>query len=315
MLNINRFCGLSLLAAGALALAGCGGSSDSSGVVTFSMTDAPVDEAHAVVISMTEFEFKPADGEPFRRDVTEAGRELNLLALTNGNEAVIIDGESVPAGEYEWIRIFFDQEASYVQLEEGGSQYSFFMPSGAQTGYKLVGGFTVPANAAVEYILDFDVRKSLLEPPGLGRLGEDRRFLLKPTIRMMNKFDTGGVTGTIAAELLAESNAETCAGGDAVYAFEGENVDPLGQGVQPLVSDIVDLNDVTGAFEFHLMYLLEGPYTLAFTCSASNDGGEGEDYVYTPDELGFGNTLTVEVVDGEVAVCDLDANGEWTCAE
>ena len=43
-----------LLAAGALALAGCGGDSDGrTGTLSLSMTDAPVDEAAEVVIAMT----------------------------------------------------------------------------------------------------------------------------------------------------------------------------------------------------------------------------------------------------------------------
>jgi hypothetical protein len=314
MLKTGRIFGLSFVAAGALALAACGGSSDSSGVVSFSMTDAPVHDVDAVVISMTEFELKPASGESFRVPVEAAGRELNLLDFTNGESAKIIDAEAVPAGEYEWLRIFFDEGLSYVKV--GDEQYSVFIPSGAQTGYKVVSGFTVPANGSVEYMLDFDVAKSLREPPGRGRLGEDRSFMLKPTVRIMDVSDTGGVTGLIASELLAENNDETtCAGGDAVYAFEGGDVDPLAADVEPLVSDIVDRNEVTGDYEYHVMYLLEGAYTLAFTCSASADGGDGEDYVYTPGELDFSDTLTVDVVDGEVAVCDLGADGAWSCAE
>lgn len=52
-------------------LAACGSDSKSgTGTLSFSMTDAPVDEAAAVIIAMTEFELKPADGAPFRVPVT-----------------------------------------------------------------------------------------------------------------------------------------------------------------------------------------------------------------------------------------------------
>ncbi len=314
MRSTHTALGTALLAAGALALAGCGGDtisaeeeSGTSGVVTFAMTDAPVDEAYAVVIAMTEFELKPVDGESFRIPVNEAGRELDLLQLTNGESATIIEDEDIPAGEYEWLRIHFDKAASYVQLEEGGGQYGFFMPSGAQTGYKVVGGLEVPVNESVEYILDFDLRRSLLAPPGLrrGPFGEDRAFLLKPTVRMMNRRITGGVRGLVAEDLLAMNNVEACGvdGVDAVYAFEGFDVDPLGVDVVPLVSDLVEPTMDATAYEYVLRFLLPGEYTLGFTCVANLDDGVVEDY--PAEGLVFSETANVEIVAGEVKSCDL----------
>lgn len=314
MIKMRKAAGMSLLAAGALALAGCGGSTDSgSGVVTFAMTDAPVTDATSVVIAMTEMELKPAEGPSISFPLD---KEVDLLTLTNGTSTPILEGVEVPAGEYEWVRIFFDEEGSHVMVE-GGGQHSFFMPSGAQTGFKVVGGFTVPVNDSVEFILDFDLQKSLIEPRGMrGRLGEDRGFLLKPTIRLMEMAETGGVTGTVAAELLADndtSDPAVCDGGDAVYAFEGADVDVNDPANIPLVTDIVDFDAETQVYEYHFMYLLPGDYTLAFTCSASSDGGDGEDYVFTPGALGFGEPVTVSVAEGEIGECNLAVDG-WDCA-
>jgi hypothetical protein len=296
--------GMVMLAAGALMLAACGSDSKSgTGTLSFSMTDAPVDEAAAVIIAMTEFELKPADGAPFRVPVTEAGRELNLLEFTNGKTALIIDGEEVPAGEYEWLRIHFDEDSSVVWLDDGG-MYPLFIPSGAQTGYKLVSGFTVPVNGAVEYLLDFDLRQSLISPPGLGGpSGEDRTFLLKPAIRIMNAVETGGVWGVVADDLLAETPGleEACLGGNAVYAFEGLAVEPLDG--PPLVTDIVDFNIETGASEYHLMFLLPGDYTLAFTCSANADDGVAE--TYPLEGLEFSAVIEVTIVSEETKQCDI----------
>jgi hypothetical protein len=305
MTRTHTSLGMTILAIGALALSGCSGGSDDkaqTGILSFAMTDAPVDEADMVVIAMTEFEFKPADGRSFRRTVTEAGRQLNLLDFTNGKSAVIIDGEEVPAGEYEWVRIFFDMQASYVRLDDGAT-YPLFMPSGAQTGYKLVSGFTVPVNRPISYILDFDLRKSLISPPGLGGPFGPRTFLLKPAIRIMNSEETGGVQGIVASALLAEDfdNGESCTGGNAVYAFEGHGTDPLK--APPLVTDIVDYNVQTGDSEYHLMYLLAGDYTLAFTCSASADDGVGETYPLPG--LDFSAVIDVTVIAGETKQCDI----------
>jgi hypothetical protein len=315
MKRIHTSTGMSLLAAGALILAGCGGggNGDETGTISFAMTDAPVDEADMVVIAMTEFEFKPVEGPSFRVPVTAAGRELNLLDFTNGESALIIDDEEVPAGDYEWLRIHFDMQASFVRLEANGATYPLFMPSGAQTGYKLVSGFTVPVNRAVSYILDFDLRKSLISPPGLrGPSGEPRTFLLKPTVRIMNVEETGGVFGVVADDLLFEApgNDAVCAegGGNAVYAFEGLGVDPLE--AAPLVTDIVEFDNATGDSEYHLMYLLPGDYTLAFTCSASADDGVAE--TYPLDGLDFSEVIEVTVVSGELKQCDIPQGAEAT---
>jgi hypothetical protein len=319
MNRTHLWSGAAALAVSALMLAGCGGDGNSddpgstvnptqTGKLNFFMTDAPVLEADMVVIAMTEFEFKPVEGPSFRVPVTEEGRELNLLDFTNGEKALIIDGEEVPAGDYEWLRIFFDMEKSYVRLEADGATYPLFMPSGAQTGYKLVSGFTVPVNRPVSYILDFDLRKSLISPPGLGGpFGEPRTFLLKPAIRIMNVEEAGGVWGLVDPALLAESegNAEAACpvglAGDVVYAFEGHDVAPLD--APPLITDIVDFNEATGEWEYHFMFLLPGDYTLAFTCRGAADDGNNE--TYPPAGLEFSEAINVTVVSGEVKQCNI----------
>jgi hypothetical protein len=315
------------LVASLLTVAGCGGSDgsgdeqNSTGFLSIGITDAPVDEAAAVVIAMTEFEFKPAgDGPSFRVAVEGAPRQLNLIDFTDGAAAVIINGEEVPAGDYEWMRIRFDESLSYVQLETDGTMYPLFIPSGAQTGFKLVHGFSVPVNDDVTYMLDFDVRKSLIEPPGLGRV--ERTFLLKPVVRLMNAANTGAVTGAVDPSLVDIMNercllAEPPLTGNAVYVFDGmdallddaADLDEPSDGIDgPLTSDVVDLNVETGDYEYHLMFLLPGTYTLAFTCSAMADGASDSDYPDPADgKFDFDAQINVEIVSNEVKTCNIPA--------
>lgn len=309
----------SVAGAASLFLAGCGGGSGAgpqTGSLSIAVTDAPVDDAAAVVVAMTEFEFKPAgDGPAFRVPVAGSPRELDLTEFTDGASATVIDGEIVPAGEYAWMRIYFDESLSFIQLESDGSMYPLVIPSGDQTGFKLVQGFTVPVNGSVSYMLDFDVRQSVVEPPGIaGPNGEPRTFLLKPAVRIMNVEETGGVEGVVDASLVDVNNERCVTGeltGNAVYVFEGLDAtlddvadEETDETAGPLVSDIVEMNNETGAFEYHLMFLLPGPYTLAFTCSAGADGATDADFPAPSDSgFDFDATINVEVVSDEVKSC------------
>jgi hypothetical protein len=318
---VTTACAATLLAVAGCGSSGSGDEQNSTGILSIGITDAPVDEAAAVVIAMTEFEFKPAgDGPSFRVAVDGAPRQLNLIDFTDGAAAVIISGEEVPAGDYEWMRIRFDESLSYVQLETDGTMYPLFIPSGAQTGYKLVHGFSVPVNDDVTYMLDFDVRKSLLEPPGLGNVNGVRTFLLKPTVRLLNVADSGGVTGAVDPSLVDIMNercllAEPPLTGNAVYVFDGMDAvlddvadpDEPSDGFDgPLTSDVVDLNVETGDYEYHLMFLLPGTYTLAFTCSAMADGASDTDYPDPADgKFDFDAQINVEIVSNEVKTCNI----------
>lgn len=319
---MNRTSWIPVTAAATLSLlaAGCGGGGGDAGRgrISIAITDAPVDDAAAVVVAMTEFELKPAGGEAFRVPVTGAPRELDLTDFTDGASATVIDGEEVPAGEYQWMRIHFDESASWIQLETDGATYPLVIPSGEETGFKLVSGFTVPVNDSVTYLLDFDVRKSVTEPPGqAGPNGEPRRFVLRPAVRIMDAAETGAVEGTIESSLVDVNNERCLAAdppltGNAVYVFEGFDAvlddvadEETDEAAPPLTSDIVEMNGTTGEFEYHLMFLLPGPYTLAFTCSAAADGASDGDYPPQPNGFDFDATINVEVVGGDVKTCGI----------
>lgn len=324
---MNRTSWIPTTAAAALSLlaAGCGGGGSDAGrgTISIAVTDAPVDDAAAVVVAMTEFELKPAGGEAFRVPVTGAPRELDLTDFIDGASATVIDGEDVPAGEYEWMRLYFDESASFIQLEADGATYPLVIPSGGQTGFKLVSGFTVPVNDSVTYMLDFDIRKSVTEPPGqAGPNGEPRRFVLRPVVRIMDVAETGAVEGVVDASLVDVNNERCLAAdppltGNAVYVFEGLDAvlddvadEETDDALPPLTSDIVEMNETTGEFEYHVMFLLPGPYTLAFTCSAAADGASDDDYPPQADGFDFDATINVEVIGGEVKTCAIPSEAD-----
>ena len=98
-----------------------------TGNFSLGIIDAPIDEANKVVIQFHGLEIQAASGELLSFDF-ETPRQINLLALTDGNSEYLLNNEDLPAGHYEWIRLMVDAEAeeldSYIELEDG-SKHSF----------------------------------------------------------------------------------------------------------------------------------------------------------------------------------------------
>jgi hypothetical protein len=69
------------------------------------------------------------------------------------------------AADYGQIRLLVnadgDPSNSYIILADG-SMHGLLVPSGAQTGLKLVSGFSVPSSGVVDYTIDFDLRQAIV---------------------------------------------------------------------------------------------------------------------------------------------------------
>lgn len=295
------------VAAAVLGACGSSGGGDGDGPATgtlrLGITDAPVDAAASVVVQFAGVELKPATGEPFSIDFTPA-RSFDLLTLTGSTRALLLDGVEVPAGDYEWVRLKVNADPnvggdSYLQLEIGGEECELRVPSGDQTGLKLVRGFTVAVGAVTDFTIDFDLRKSVVAPPGQRTVVDtcgNQAYLLKPVLRMVNNLQVGAISGTVDPNLvLAEcaSAAEAPYPGN-VYLFgpvaegaaddtvmpddyDGVAADP--NGADALTSAMVDPD--TG--NYTLGFLAPGRYKVAYTCDL-DDTDVDADVVTDPEE-------------------------------
>lgn len=292
---------LTLIATGLVGLAGCGGSSgESTGTLNIGLTDGPIDSAEAVVIQFTGLELKSAGGPPevfdFDPDACDSidstgSCSIDLLTL-QGTEYRTLFGQNVPAGEYQWVRLLVNAERtvhdSYITLD-GGQQCSLWIPSGAETGLKIVSGMIVTANGVSNFMLDFDVRTSITAPPGLPSETEEclQDYVLKPAIRIVDETESGSIAGTVNADLLLDDSCrdeiEPLGVVDNLDVYVFENFDDLasaddydGEG-DPIASAMVEWNGTDYTYE--VGYLLEGSYKLGLTCTADVDvmpGEEGE---------------------------------------
>lgn len=195
-----------LLALGALA--GCGQHPATSGpglgTVHVRLTDDPgsYDAVNLEVVQVAICRGTADDTEAAAdSDTSEAGSDstgwevlsdasatYDLLQLRNGVFATLAIGQ-VPAGHYTQVRLKLGAGSNVVV---DGVTHDLKVPSGMQSGYKLVGDFDVPAGGGVDLAIDFDASRSVVHN-GAGV------YILKPTARVVVQpaATTGSIQGTV----------------------------------------------------------------------------------------------------------------------
>ncbi|WP_421841167.1 DUF4382 domain-containing protein [Marinobacter algicola] len=282
------------------ALTACGGDSDSSslsggetGSVSVGLTDAPVDSAQEVNIEVAALVLQPSDGER-RRFELEFPEPINLLDLQGGSFESLITDEEVPAGNYNWMRIELGDDNTVVN-DSGTHLLTTPSARGVQTS-----GFTVPAGGQVSLTIDFDVRKSLVDPVG------QEGYKLKPVLRLVDNSETGIIEGTVAGELITQECGDALTPDFAgnVYVHDGENAQPddIGSANEPLVAVPVEENG--GDYAYIAAFIPAGNYTVSYTCGddlIEDDQGEPSD-----DDIDFVGAQNVTVIAGETATADFE---------
>jgi hypothetical protein len=194
---------------------GTGGTTDSGGAGTLSLylTDATDLDYDAVYVTVDRVEVHLVDngnGPNPWQTVAEPKRTYNLLELVNGVREHLGLAE-LEAGDYTQMRLIIGETpsepddsvyglnifsqphpfANYVVLKDTGEIHELKVPSGPETGIKIVHGFTINEDKTTELILDFVASESVVKA---GRSGQ---WLLKPTIKVLNTEEYCIVGGTV----------------------------------------------------------------------------------------------------------------------
>ena len=277
-------------------LAACGGGgggggsvSVSTGVLNLSVTDAAVDDAEKVLVQFTSVSVKPAEGPALDialtgdsltcRDFldgasptttaegTETIRCIDLLNLQGTQSAGLLAGVELDAGNYTWMRLGVQAERgemdSIIVLTNGNWE-SLYVPSGSQSGLKINSSYTILAGGRSDFVIDFDLRKSVNDPKGF----DDYR--LKPSLRLIDMAESGNIVGTVDVSLIT---ADGCSESSAVYVYEGEDASTGEEGSNdaPLTSALVNLANGDNQWRYTVGFLEPGTYTVVFTCQAGLD--------------------------------------------
>jgi hypothetical protein len=280
-------------------LGGCGsGSGMQNSSLTLQLTDAPLSGLQSVSVAFTGVEVKPMNANPIQLTFPSE-RTIDLLTLQGGTTATLLDGSTIPAGQYEWVRLILDI-ANSSAVDSQGNQHSLTIPSGAETGLKLIRGFTMPVGGTANFTIDFVLSRSIIAPPGIGT-----NYLLKPVLRMVDNAQVCTIAGPVSATAQGTSPQTQCSGGapagpnlpvvyvypgsavtpDDIYTGTAEEPNPTPPEVEPLVTRTVNAAD----YSFSIPFLTAGTYTVAFTCD--NDD-PAVDESATPGTINFTNYST-----------------------
>ncbi len=247
-----------------------------SGTLVLSITDSPIDgdDVTGVFITIDEIQVHTPDSGWMTVEGFEGPETFNLLDLTRG-ESSLLGTLELEAGKYTQIRFMLDAPESgmpkpvnpgcYVEFTDGTTE-PLFIPSGAQSGFKGVGNFTVPVNGTVEITADFDVRKSVHKTGSA-----NPRYILRPVIRLVVDNQAGAIRGNVS-NIPENTDIVVYAYADGTYKDEEAN-DPADTSTNRF-PNAVSSDKVDELGVYHIAYLAAGKYDLVVTTLTESGFGE-----------------------------------------
>ena len=183
--------------------------------ITIKLVDAPGDydqvfvDVADVMIKMND----DSDGEAGWESVSTNSGIYDLLQLTGGQNAVLVDDYEALAGELSQIRLVLGDN-NYVVKD--GEEFPLKTPSAQQSGLKLKINQTVEAGYLYAFVLDFDVSKSIVDA------GNSNNIILKPVITASLEAASGIIQGIISPSGSFPSEVSVMVEGEQITSYANE---------------------------------------------------------------------------------------------
>lgn len=227
------------------AVVGCGGGGGASGTGTLSLNlaDAPDPSTTAVNVTIDRVE---ANVDGVWQQINSSTPAFSGDLLTLAKTTTPLGSTSLPTGHYTQVRLF----VSSATLTDGTGTHDVTIPSGSQTGLKVLVNYDINAGDVTNVLLDFDVNHSINKTGG-------GTYILKPVIRGSVQVLSGTVTGTVED------------GGGPVTGA-AVTLTPTGQAPSDTDPSVLTLSDGT----FKVWGVMPGTYDITVTYTPS--GGTEE---------------------------------------
>jgi hypothetical protein len=298
--------GLSLLGVLVIGLYGCNISGNNTGRLSLSLTDKPTHDYKEVWVTIQDiWVHAQNDPQDSWTKILDVNRTVDLLTLANGVrlELGMVD---LSPGHYTQMRLMIGaansvdpgQPANYI-VDTKDQLHALKIPSGVQSGIKLVRGFDINENSTTELIFDFDIAASVVAT------GNSGKYILRPTIHQIDDSQTR----TIINGFVKTAEGAGIPGAEISLQIYKPRAD--GQDFKDEITRYgATVTDSTGAYKF---WFLNIPDSLTFNAVATQ-WNSTEPY-YAPDWKQIagavnGNVYAVDFtlpVPAEIGTLDLKA--------
>lgn len=188
----------------------CGGSGggNPTGTLNMMLTDAPACGYDHVYVTVDHVEISADNSSWTTVPVNANLGRIDLLSLRNGT-LLPLGSAPLNAGSYQQVRLVLAANgntapwANAAVLSGATTETELKTPSGQQSGYKIVGPFTVQAGTMADLVLDFNACKSIVVA------GASGGYLLKPVVSAVTQVVSGAITGSTlpGAQVYAEQQS------------------------------------------------------------------------------------------------------------
>lgn len=174
----------------AIVFTACSDKDDNQSHVSVRLSDAPgdYDEVNVEVVDVLIKNSTNTDESGWVSLGNVTPKVYNLLDLTGGITALLAEN-TVPSGNLGQIRLVLGTNNTVVK---DGVTYDLKTPSGQQSGLKLLVNTTLQPDFTYDFLIDFDVEKSIVvEAGGSGN------YNLNPVLRVTAQVNSGAIKGSV----------------------------------------------------------------------------------------------------------------------
>lgn len=200
-MNVIKKLKLAFLSVLLVSVFGCEDKNDSEGpsasqpTITVKLVDAPGD-FKAVNVEVVDVMIKMNDDSEDENGWVSLEVEdetINLLDFTGGMSKVLVERFPIPAGTLSQMRLVLG-DGNTIVIEndsEEDVEHDLKTPSAQQSGLKLKVNSEIEEGYSYDFILDFDVEKSIV------MAGNSDNIILKPVLNVSAEINSGIIEGAV----------------------------------------------------------------------------------------------------------------------